>query len=77
MKLLRAFCKTQLLILHKLQPGVRGTTRKAVNLFNGLDRDTGVFRKPLKRFQDFNRALIPRLKPGGNEKLNVAKRYYV
>ena len=48
--------QNQLLILPKLQLGVSGQHGIEINRFNGLDRSTRVFRKPLKRFLDFMRA---------------------
>jgi hypothetical protein len=36
-----------------------------VNRFNGLERSTGIFRKPLKRLQDFMHALNPQAKARG------------
>jgi hypothetical protein len=68
----RASCKINFSFSPSFSLGL-GATRKVVNRFNGLNRNTRIFLKPLKRFGDSLRALIPRLKPGENEKLDFAR----
>ena len=63
--------KTQLLILHRLQPGDRrGPKTPTVSTVHFARPTTSpLVQKPLKRFGGYRARVNPRLKPGENERL--------